>query len=129
MTTIEKLNYEADSLALTGGIARLMRQAAAELEALQKEVAELKSKLERNQKSVDWADETRLTLAKELGLVATASAVVTAVKQLRKQNAELRAALGKINLIAGQNTIVTPAQGDMIWRIVNQVLATQPKKP
>ena len=62
------------------------------LAALRHELEEIKRVMERNRKSVEWADETRLRLAKELGCVGTASEVIEAVRKLRAENTALREA-------------------------------------
>lgn len=49
MTTIEELRREADALVVCGGMAALLRKAASEIEALQKENIELKFK------NIAWA--------------------------------------------------------------------------
>ncbi len=52
-----------------------------------------KIELERRKQSSEWADQTRLALAKELGVVATASQVVAEVQKLKAECAKLRAAI------------------------------------
>jgi len=61
--------------------------------AIDAATSELQKEINRNKRSVNWADDTRIALSKELGCAAMASEVVLQVKKLRVENNRLREAL------------------------------------
>lgn len=118
MTTVEEIRQIADSKYFATR-RWLLIKAAEEIEALTKERDDLRRQIDRDRKSVSWADETRILLAKELGVIAKADRVVSAVQDLRRQNAELQEknkawALG----VEQSNTDIVDMQRDEFRRIM-----------